>query len=364
MLFRICISDSSPQLRPIILGSAKCIHRRSTNSCETIQMGSMLVLVLVVFFLAATESFQGRLRAPCHLGYSLSRKRPDQTRTVSSVGEINRYRGHNNLVSYAGGAEFVPMLSLPAEALGVNFVLASLIKLKGTRSLTDAGLLHAFFLGVGLWSTLGLAGWLYGVAYFVMGTLVTKVKMEEKKELGIAEKRDGARGPENVWGSAATSMLCALGVRFVTGLSPLATQALTVGFTAALATKLSDTFGSEIGKAYGKTCYLITNFKLVPRGTEGAVSVEGTVAGVVASILMALIAQYLGLIQGNVATAAVIVAAFVATTVESYIGAIFQDNVPWLTNELVNLINTLIGAFVGFAVVYLANTSSIVYLAA
>jgi len=26
-----------------------------------------------------------------------------------------------------------------------------------------------------------------------------------------------------------------------------------------------------VGKAYGKTTYLITNFKSVPRGTEGAV---------------------------------------------------------------------------------------------
>ena len=259
------------------------------------------------------------------------------------------------LVVNAGGAELLPMLSLPQEALVVNFVLASLIKWKGTRSLTDAGLLHAFFLGVGLWSTLGPAGWLYGVIYFVLGTLVTKVKMEEKKELGIAEKRDGARGAENVWGSAAISMLCALGLRFLS-LSPLGASALIVAFVAALATKLSDTFGSEIGKAYGRTCYLITSFELVPRGTEGAVSVEGTLAGMGASLLMAAASHTLGLTQGPLASSAVIVAAFIATTAESYIGAIFQDRVPWLTNELVNLLNTLIGAVVGFTTVYLASS--------
>ena len=32
---------------------------------------------------------------------------------------------------------------------------------------------------------------------------MTKVKMVEKQKLGIAEKRDGKRGPENVWGSAS-----------------------------------------------------------------------------------------------------------------------------------------------------------------
>lgn len=33
--------------------------------------------------------------------------------------------------------------------------------------------------------------------------------------------------------------------------------------------------------------YLVTTFKVVPRGTEGAVSIEGTFAGIFASILLA-----------------------------------------------------------------------------
>jgi uncharacterized membrane protein len=37
----------------------------------------------------------------------------------------------------------------------------------------------------------------------------------------------------------------------------------------------------QVGKAYGKTTYLITTFERVPAGTEGAVSLEGTLAGVV-----------------------------------------------------------------------------------
>ena len=40
-----------------------------------------------------------------------------------------------------------------------------------------------------------------------------------------------------------------------------------VAYVASLATKLSDTCGSEIGKAYGKTTYLITTLKIVPKGT-------------------------------------------------------------------------------------------------
>jgi uncharacterized membrane protein len=38
------------------------------------------------------------------------------------------------------------------------------------------------------------------------------------------------------------------------------------------------------------------------------------------------------------------VAAFIATNLESVIGATLQDKYEWLTNELVNIINTLLGA--------------------
>lgn len=106
--------------------------------------------------------------------------------------------------------------------------------------------------------------------------------------------------------------------------TPLRDAHLQIGYVASIATKLCDTFQSEIGKAYGKRCFLgesgindtvppaqtqayvsitlpscslatlhplllleVTNLKPVPRGTEGAVSVEGTAAGVVGAMVIA-----------------------------------------------------------------------------
>jgi uncharacterized membrane protein len=40
--------------------------------------------------------------------------------------------------------------------------------------------------------------------------------------------------------------------------------------------------------------YLITSLKVVPRGTEGAVSIEGTIAGLLASILLAFVGCFMG----------------------------------------------------------------------
>lgn len=50
-------------------------------------------------------------------------------------------------------------------------------------------------------------------------------------------------------------------------------------------------------QAYGKTTYLITTLQLVPRGTEGAVSLEGTMAGLGAAALYAAVALALGQVR-------------------------------------------------------------------
>ncbi|KAJ8613102.1 hypothetical protein CTAYLR_004772 [Chrysophaeum taylorii] len=184
------------------------------------------------------------------------------------------------------------------------------------------------------------------VLYLICGSLVTKVKKREKEEAGIAEGRGGARGPENVWGSAATAALCAI----AGSAWPQWQPALSVGFVASLATKLSDTTASEIGKAYGKTTYLVTTLRQVPRGTEGAVSLEGTLAGVVGSLVITAYACTVGLVPIWPAAPASIIAAFVATTFESFLGATVQGSIPILTNEVINFINTLVGAAVGMAI--------------
>jgi uncharacterized protein (TIGR00297 family) len=117
-----------------------------------------------------------------------------------------------------------------------------------------------------------------------------------------------------------------------------------LAYTASLSTKLSDTTASEIGKAYGKTTYLITTLKPVPAGTEGAVSLEGTITGIIGSLLMAAIGLAVGLLTRPWDLLYCAIAAFIATNIESLIGATLQEKYDWLTNELVNGINTTIGA--------------------
>lgn len=227
-------------------------------------------------------------------------------------------------------------------AVGLNSVLLPIAWFAPKKLLTPAGLFHAWVLGVLIWGTLGWQGYLVVMFYFLAGSSVTRIGMEQKEAAGIAEKRSGARGPENVWGSALTGALCALGTLFV---APAYRSFLLLGYVASFATKLSDTCGSEVGKAYGKRTFLITTLQPVARGTEGAVSLEGTLAGVVGSIAIAFVGWGVDLIDLTGVLFCVF-SAFIATNLESFIGATLQSQIDWMTNEVVNVINTLIGAVV------------------
>lgn len=229
-------------------------------------------------------------------------------------------------------------------AVGLNTVLLAIAWIVPKKFLTPAGLIHAWVLGVIIWGTLEWQGYLVVLFYFLVGSAVTRIKLKEKEAEGIAEKRSGARGPENVWGSALTGALCALGTLVVSGLeNQFVASLLILGYVASFSTKLSDTCASEVGKAYGKRTFLITNLQPVPRGTEGAVSLEGTVAGIFASGAIALVGRGVGLIDW-LGVLFCIIAAFVATNLESVIGATLQTKFDWLTNEFVNVLNTFIGA--------------------
>ena len=231
-------------------------------------------------------------------------------------------------------------------ALILNSFLIAIALLLPKKLLTTWGHLHAGILGVIVWGTLGWQGYTVVMFYFLVGSAVTKIGMAEKEAAGIAEKRSGMRGPENVWGSALTATICALITLFVA--SPVK-ELLILGYVASFATKLSDTSASEVGKAYGKSTFLITTLKPVPRGTEGAISLEGTIAGIIASIAIAMVAYLLGMIN-LFGLACCIVAAFIATNIESLIGATLQERFQFLTNEVVNFINTTIGAIVAIAI--------------
>ncbi|GMH35639.1 hypothetical protein BSKO_03507 [Bryopsis sp. KO-2023] len=228
-----------------------------------------------------------------------------------------------------------PGLTYGVAANTAVFLLGIRVLLSG---LTWTGVFHSWLLGCSIYSAFGLGGYFLVCLYFIFGSLVTKVKLEQKKKEGIAEARSGRRSLGSVWGSGIAGVFCA-----VMGLISGNFSFWQVGFVASFGSKLSDTVSSEIGKAYGKTTYLVTTFERCPRGTEGAVSLEGTLAGFGAALCYGLLAYAIG--QVTLQGALIVFGACVAANLfESYLGASMQGQIPWLTNDVVNMLQISVAA--------------------
>ena len=225
----------------------------------------------------------------------------------------------------------------------INFILISLFF--RVPLMTKGGWISAGVLGSILWGCFSWQGWSSVVIYLLLGSLVTKIGYKFKNEKGIAEKRGGKRGPENVWGSAATGLFFAIMVK----LNFTNLVFYKIGFAASFAAKLADTFGSEIGKRFGRNTYLITSFRKVESGTEGGISLEGTAASALGAIFMSLIMFILNIISTKYQFLIVAISGFLATISESFIGAKFQDKYK-LSNELVNSIQTSISSIIAIYV--------------
>ncbi len=235
-----------------------------------------------------------------------------------------------------------PGLGVGASVNAIVFTLGLPVLLRG---LTPAGVAHAAALGTLAYAAFGPGGYSLVCVYFLAGSAVTRLRLAQKQAEGIAEARSGRRSPASVWGSGAAGAACALAA--LVGLPP-AEALWRLAFVASFASKLGDTASSEVGKAYGRTTYLITSLRRVPRGTEGAVSAEGTAAGVATAAALAALACATGQVTPQGAAVAV-AAAFIANTAESFLGATVQGRVAWLTNDVINVLQISLAAVLALA---------------
>jgi uncharacterized protein (TIGR00297 family) len=227
--------------------------------------------------------------------------------------------------------------------LGVNVLMAFVAFLLGSIDL--AGALSAIVIGIVVVLGTSLQGFLLMVAFFVLGSVATKIGYRRKAARGIAQEKGGARGWRNAWANGGVAALIALAA----ALRPEGERDLLIlAYAAAVATATADTCSSEFGKAFGRRTFLITTLRPVPPGTEGAVSAEGTFAGLLGAAAIGGLGYGLGLYPGW-GLLVVSLAGFLGALAESAIGTVAEKN-GWLDNDLLNALNTAIGA--GFAVAF------------
>lgn len=209
------------------------------------------------------------------------------------------------------------------------------------RLISASGAAGGFVVGVIIYHSLGPQGFAVLALFVIGGSALTRFGYARKQRAGIAEARRGRRGAKNAAANCAVAVLCAV-LATTTGSSALA-----AAFVASLGAAFADTTESEVGGLYGRTPRLITTLHIVPPGTDGAISLPGTLAGIAAALLTAALGFLLGLIASPSATLLVALAAFLGTVADSLIGAL----VPRMGNEATNVLCTLAAAIMALLLI-------------
>jgi uncharacterized protein (TIGR00297 family) len=232
-------------------------------------------------------------------------------------------------------------------ALAANAGVAAIGYFAGT--VTRAGALCGAAIGIIVIGTAGWGAWGLLLSTFALAAIASRLGLRRKMMLGIAEPRGGRRGVSNALANTGIAAVAA-----ILSATTYAVEPALVAFVAALAAGGSDTVASEIGKAWGRRTILVTTLGRVPPGTSGAISLEGTAAGVAAAFGLATIAVAFGLVA-RTSVAAIMIGVAAGSLVESSLGATFESE-GILDNHVLNVMNTAVAAL---CAVWLATTVGI-----
>lgn len=236
--------------------------------------------------------------------------------------------------------------------LGLAMVISTILSVLAywLKLLTWTGSLSAFGVGI-IIGFFGSLSWLMVLISFTfVGFVVTKVRLGEKTQRGLQEGRHGERTHTNVLAVGLPPCIMAI-LTFIMG--EQGSLLASIGYLSLISVAASDTVASELGVKYPKV-WLITNFKRVEPGTDGGISVMGTVwaisGAMIASILGWIIIYPNDIL--NPLLLIPIIAGFIGCLLDSVLGA------TWETRGLIskysnNAITMMLGGFLGI-VLFLA----------
>jgi uncharacterized protein (TIGR00297 family) len=195
--------------------------------------------------------------------------------------------------------------------------------------------------------------WLHGglmplLAVFLLTFVATKIGKAKKEQLGTGESkrgRDAAQVAANLGAAALVSSLASL---LELGNSNFYVNIGAILAIAVLAEAAADTVSSEIGQVFGGSPRMLTTLQRVEAGTDGGVTLAGTLAGVAAATVVAAIGSWgigAGWLVGVFCTAG----AVFGLLFDSLLGATLERK-KWLNNDAVNFLSTLSAPAFTFAI--------------
>ncbi len=184
---------------------------------------------------------------------------------------------------------------------------------------------------------------------FAIGSFIaTRAWFSRKRELAAQEGRAGERGVSNVVYAGligvAIAIASAANVNFnIAGFNFFELFAISFAVTN------SDTFASEIGAIDSKT-RLITTLKRVAPGTNGGISLTGTVAAVLGAVIIGISFTYLAYDSFRLDHVILVSSlGFMGNLVDSLLGATLERKGK-MSKGAVNLVSALIAVLVGIII--------------
>jgi uncharacterized protein (TIGR00297 family) len=186
------------------------------------------------------------------------------------------------------------------------------------------------------------------LALFLLTFSATRFGRARKQQLGVAEDKRGRNAAQ------VAANLGVAGLGAAAALShPLPGTCYAVVVAAALAEATADTLASELGEVLGGQPLMVTTRHRVPPGTDGAISLAGTLAGSGGAVLVVLVATLtLGFGVSDAVGAGL--GAVCGLFVDSLLGATAERR-GWLNNDAVNFLSTFAAAVIAgvfFAIIH------------
>lgn len=191
----------------------------------------------------------------------------------------------------------------------------------------------------------GYAGVFMMAAFFVVGTAATGWKHRLKAGRGLAATDKERRVASQVLANAGVPALAA----FIALCFPSLREWCVIAIAAAFASATSDTLSSELGNVYGRRFYNVLTWKKDRRGENGVISLEGTLAGLAGS---AIIAMLYSVFTGLTPLVAIVLLAGMAGNIfDSVLGATLERK-HVISNDAVNFLNTFFAALLAAGILY------------
>jgi uncharacterized protein (TIGR00297 family) len=266
------------------------------------------------------------------------------------------------LAAYHSAVKFT---ALPVEAVEISLGFAFLVKALRAATLGGAAcggmicFLITFWTGSLMESVLR-TGLTPLILLFVLTFVSTRAGRTRKVRTGLAESKRGRSAAQVIanLSVAALSVSPQLVIPVqrwmascrVSGIDDAwAFEMVKVMCVAALVEATADTVSSEIGQAFGGSPVLITGLRRVEPGTDGAVTLLGSCAGVAGGALVAIAGGWaMHLSAGAILTTLGV--GVVGLFFDSLLGATVERR-GWIGNDLVNFSSTMFAAALA-AVVY------------